>query len=262
MAAWPEAVHPHQASWEGLANFPIVWRHSSRARHISLRLDPQLRGVVVTLPTGASRQMGHAFLASRMDWVTGALAKLPAPALESGAVMVGGQRFALSDATEAALATTTLDRANQTLFLKGASAHKPRRLRDFLRAEAGRTFPALLAACAQGGHKNHGLPLLRPSSLALRDPTSRWGSCTRQGRLMLSWRLIMAPPDVRDYVMAHELAHLHHFNHSAAFWHCCGQLHEAPWSSPEGARSSTRAHTLKEAEAWLRQNGLALHAMV
>jgi predicted metal-dependent hydrolase len=59
----------------------------------------------------------------------------------------------------------------------------------------------------------------RPSTrLTLRDPRSRWGSCTADGALMFSWRLVMAPPDVLDYVAAHEVAHMIEMNHSAAFW--------------------------------------------
>src|SRR5690606_32603283 len=80
-------------------------------------------------------------------------------------------------------------------------------------------------------------------SLVLRDTRSRWGSCAADGRLMFSWRLAMAPPEVLDYVAAHEVAHLAEMNHSPAFWAVVERLmpdHRAP-------------------RAWLRAEGAALH---
>ena len=82
-----------------------------------------------------------------------------------------------------------------------------------------------------------------PARLTLRDTRSRWGSCTARGDLMFSWRLIMAPPEVLDYVAAHEVAHLVEMNHSRAFW-------------------DTVARTcpgFEEPRRWLKQNAEALH---
>jgi len=79
-----------------------------------------------------------------------------------------------------------------------------------------------------------------PGKLTLRDPRSRWGSCSSKGDLMFSWRLIMAPPEVLDYVAAHEVAHLAEMNHSARFWAVCEQLYpgyktERDWLRKHGA---------------------------
>jgi hypothetical protein len=80
-------------------------------------------------------------------------------------------------------------------------------------------------------------------AITLRDTRSRWGSCTAQGRLMFSWRLILAPPEVLDYVAAHEVAHLAQMNHSPAFW-----------------AEVTRIYgDYQEPRAWLRREGSALH---
>ena len=84
---------------------------------------------------------------------------------------------------------------------------------------------------------------MRAESVTLRDTTSRWGSCTAQGALNFSWRLIMAPPFVLDYLAAHEVAHLVHHDHSARFWTLTRRL------APETDR----------AEAWLRAQGASLH---
>jgi predicted metal-dependent hydrolase len=78
------------------------------------------------------------------------------------------------------------------------------------------------------------------SGITLRDPRSRWGSCTAEGALMYSWRLAMAPPDVLDYVAAHEVAHLVEMNHSAAFWAVVARLRpdwkvQRDWLRGQGA---------------------------
>ena len=80
-------------------------------------------------------------------------------------------------------------------------------------------------------------------AISLRDTRSRWGSCNHSGRLMFSWRLAMAPPDILDYVAAHEVAHRRHMDHSAAFWATVERIH--------GAYAGPRA--------WLRENGASLH---
>jgi predicted metal-dependent hydrolase len=83
----------------------------------------------------------------------------------------------------------------------------------------------------------------QPRALSLRDTRSRWGSCTHDGRLMFSWRLAMAPPEVLDYVAAHEVAHLAHMDHSPAFWAATARLmpdyarHRA-WLRAHGARTA------------------------
>ena len=83
--------------------------------------------------------------------------------------------------------------------------------------------------------------------ISVRDTTSRWGSCTRSGRLSFSWRLILAPRPVLDYVVAHEVAHLKHMNHGAAFWQTVAGLLPEGGDQPGSARE------------WLRRNGVVLH---
>jgi predicted metal-dependent hydrolase len=112
-----------------------------------------------------------------------------------------------------------------------------RQVESFLKVRAR---DRLAAAC-----DGHALRLGRAyHSLSLRDTRSRWGSCSAAGRLMFSWRLILCPPEVLDYVAAHEVAHLAEMNHSEAFWRVVARL------CPDyGQRRS-----------WLRRHGQALHA--
>ena len=99
------------------------------------------------------------------------------------------------------------------------------------------------AACVAGVERHAAALGLRPGRISLRDPRSRWGSCTAGGDLMFSWRLVMAPVAVLDYVVAHEVAHLAELNHSPRFWAVVQRL--CPGMAPQ--------------RAWLRRHGAGLH---
>jgi predicted metal-dependent hydrolase len=122
------------------------------------------------------------------------------------------------------------------LEISGGPAHAPRRLRDWLEAEARKDLDERVRWHAA----NIGV---RPRALTLRDQKSRWGSCSSTGRLSFSWRLILAPPPVLDYVAAHEVAHLVEMNHGARFWRLVKR------TMPD----------MDKARMWLRENGTELH---
>lgn len=187
----------------------VEWRRSRRARRISLRIDPRGGGVVVTLPPRATQAAGRALLADHARWVAERLACLPGPhPLADGAtVPLDGAPVLIAHHPHARV--TRLQ--GGVLSVAGDAAFLPRRVTDFLRAEARRRFADLAAqkAAASG---------LRPGRIVVKDTQSRWGSCSARGVLMFSWRLVMAPPMVQDYVVAHEVAHLRHMDHSPRFW--------------------------------------------
>ena len=194
----------------------VQWRRSRRARRISLRIDPRGGAVVVTLPPRTGRNAGMALLMSHAEWVARRLAALPGPvAFTDGALVpLHGveHRVRHSPALRAGVRA-----AGGEILVSGDAAFLPRRLGDFLRAEARRTLAALVAdkAAAAG---------LRPGRLTVKDTRSRWGSCAANCNLAFSWRLVMAPAYVQDYVAAHEVAHLRHMNHGARFWALVAQL--------------------------------------
>ena len=211
----------------------VEWRRSSRARRVSLRINPTGGAVIVTLPSRASRKAGMALLMGHAEWVTNRLAALPeAVAFTEGAtVPIAGQPHRICHAPAARGGAFLLD---QELHVTGAAEFLPRRVRDFLRQEARRRLGALVAAKA-------GLIGIVPKRLTLKDTTSRWGSCAPDKSLAMSWRLVMAPGFVQDYVVAHEVAHLRHMNHGPNFWSLVDQLtpHKKaaiPWLRAEGPR--------------------------
>lgn len=123
------------------------------------------------------------------------------------------------------------------LLVGGGAAGCRAQLAAWLRDAARQRFPSRVAALAR-------LAVRPPTALALSNARRRWGSCTAAGVVRLNWRLVQAPVTVLDYVAAHELAHLRHMNHSAAFWRETERLY------PEW----------RAARAWLRHNGEQLFA--
>ena len=203
---------------------PVTWRRSARARRISLRIEPRAGGVIVTLPARASLAAAQAVLLNHKEWVAERLARLPAPvALGPGAAIPldGTPRRIVH---RPIVPTAARGQARGAAWLEGGEIHVAgdaefigRRVSDWLRAQARRQLGDLARAKAAAA----GLTIRR---IVIKDTSSRWGSCTANGTLMFSWRLVMAPPSVQDYVVGHEVAHLRHMNHSRAFWGLVDQL--------------------------------------
>jgi predicted metal-dependent hydrolase len=131
---------------------------------------------------------------------------------------------------------TESDGETPLLCVAGEAPHLPRRVRDYLKCEAKRELEAASRAAAQA----LGVGIRRVS---VRDQSSRWGSCSSTGVLSYSWRLILAPPFVLDYLAVHEVTHLIEMNHSRRFWRLVEK------TCPDMAR----------AKAWLNAHGADLH---
>lgn len=211
----------------------VTWRRSVRARRISLRFDMATGGVVLTLPPRATRAAGQRLLDGSAGWIAERARRLP-PAIaltDGGLVPVHGVARRITAA--GARGVTRLD--GDALLVPGDPAFLPRRVTDWLRAEARRTLvPLAHARVAQLDRT--------VTRVVLRDTRTRWGSCTGAGTLMFSWRLVMAPPWVQDYVVCHEAAHRVHMDHSARFWAVLDGLYPGR----------------EAAEAWLAGEGVGL----
>jgi hypothetical protein len=215
----------------GLAR--VEWRRSLRARRVSLRIDPTGGAVIVTLPARATRKAGMALLMGHAEWVSSRLAALPEAVTftEGALVPICGVPYRIRHAPAAKGGAFLLD---QELHVTGAVDFLCRRVRDFLRQEARRQLGTLAVAKAA-------LIGVVPKRITMKDTTSRWGSCAPDKSLAFSWRLVMAPAFVQDYVVAHEVAHLRHMNHGPKFWSLVDELTPhtkaaVPWLRAEGAR--------------------------
>ncbi len=212
----------------------VEWRRSDRARRVSLRIDPRGGSVVVTLPKRAARTAGMALLITNATWVAERLAALPgAISLADGAVIpLHGVPHRIRH-MPAARGVAWIEQGE--IRVAGDPAFLTRRVGDFLRSEARSSIGCLVAQKAEAAR-------LRPGRISLKDTTSRWGSCAANRNLAFSWRLVMAPKFVQDYVTAHEVAHLRHMNHGPQFWALVAQL------TPH----------LDDAVRWLRTDGMRL----
>jgi hypothetical protein len=209
----------------------IIWRRSARARRISLRIDPRSGQVVVTLPPTAGRADGRALLVRHADWVASYLATLPdVPVITEGeTVPIDGVSHVVRRVPGRGVRLQ-----GAVLRVSGDAAGVQRRVLRFLRQEGLRRLSRLAADKVQAA----GLAM---AGVRVRDTRSRWASCSPDGVLMFSWRLVMAPPYVQDYVVAHEVAHLRHLDHGRAFWMLVEALSPhrraaTNWLSQEGPR--------------------------
>ena len=211
----------------------IRLRRSARARRMVLRVAQTGRGPTLTLPPGVPIAQARAFLSDHEGWLRRHLASRPhGAAVGEGTVLPFGDRTL----TIRAAAGRSVVHADGVLGVPGPAERHAVRVAAWLREEARRTCVAAV--------DRHAARLgLKPGRISLRDPRSRWGSCTASGDLMFSWRLIMAPSAVFDYVVAHEVAHLAELNHSPRFWAVVRRL------CPDYQASRD----------WLRRNGAALH---
>jgi hypothetical protein len=217
---------------------PLEFRRSGRARRISLRIDLAKGRVVLTAPASVARRHALDFLIRHEGWLRARLAQLPAalPFASGTTIPVLGIPHLIQGDTSRLRGLPA--RVPGIITVPGAPEHLARRLTDFLKAEAKRE----IAGRAQAKAAIVGRPV---KAITLRDTRSRWGSCSSAGRLAFSWRLILAPEFVLDYVVAHEVAHLREMNHGIRFWRLCATLTDA---DPKAAR------------AWLRRHGSGLHA--
>lgn len=215
--------------------FPVTWRRSARARRLSLRLSRAGDSIIVTLPPRVPPQTGLSLLNAHHDWIVRQLKQRPAAICftSSSLIPVNGVPHTIRHTPEER-GGVWID-ADHTLHVSGDADFLARRVRDFLQTLAYKHLgQRLLELSGRTG--------LAPRTFAMRDAVSRWGSCSTAGRIMLNWRLIMAPSFVQDYVILHELAHLKHHNHSAHFWALVDQM----------------CLTRNEAELWLKNHGPAL----
>lgn len=206
-------------------------RANARARRMALRVDNKTGDVVLVWPKRASEKSARRFIEENRQWIARQRAEIvPARNVQPGdKISVGGREYLLVHRAGRGLSHFDGDQ----LVICGDVAHFPRRLRDFLKREA-------LAALKDLSDRKAAALNLLPTEVRILDPKSRWGSCGPDGRLMYSWRLILAPYDVMDYVVAHEVAHRVHFNHSRKFWTLCASLTSNAAASRRWLRSEGR----------------------
>ncbi len=199
-------------------------RRSAAAR--TCRIHVTSDEVVVILPRRAAEKHATALLHAQADWVLKHLVKaneqrsasVRAAGLGDRQILLRGRPVDLAvecNQTRRPLVTASTDRI--TVRLKERSGDPQATLESWLRNQARRELLARVAVHAKAVTN-------QPTRIAVRDQRTRWGSCSSSGTVSFSWRLIMTPPAVLDYVVIHELVHLDIPNHSKSFWSKVGQI--------------------------------------
>jgi predicted metal-dependent hydrolase len=217
-------------------SFPVRIKRTPQARRISLRADAIKREIRVTMPPYAPTSEALRFINQKRQWIAARMESVP-----ENTPLCDGNEMAVEGTAHRIVWREDLPRSvaqkDGELRLGGPKDMVPQRILRWLQREARRTYTSEISHyCALAGEA---VPRLQ-----LGDPRSRWGSCSSRGTIALSWRLIMAPANVRRSVIAHEVAHMRHMDHSPEFYAWMDELFE-------GDR--------KVADKWLKMHGAGLH---
>lgn len=225
-----------QIDLPGSPAISVRLRRSARARRLSLRVSRLDGQVTLTLPRRASLREAEGFAREKEHWIRRNLADRPAQIRPSigGSILFEGREVPI-----VACAGRAARYADGALMVPAAPDRVATRVAAFLKLAARARLNDATDRYAAALGRDYG-------RMTLRDTRSRWGSCSTEGNLMYSWRLVMAPAEVLGYVAAHEVAHLAEMNHSPAYWRVVAGL----YPSYEAPRR------------WLRQNGEMLHRYV
>lgn len=215
-------------------------RRHRQARRYTLRVQSIAREIVLTMPPRGSVKEARAFAQKHGSWLAARMNKLPQPALFVPGLILPlrgeSHRIEHRPRERGTVWVELGDNGSRIICVAGEASHLPRRLLDYLKREAKRD----LEAASRRAAVQLGVKLKRVS---IRDQSSRWGSCSTTGVLSYSWRLILAPPFVLEYLAAHEVAHLLEMNHSRTFWRVVGRLYP----------------NVTRAKSWLDHHGPELH---
>ena len=220
---------------------PVEVRRHPAARRLTLRVSRTRRAVIVTLPIQCGIEEAGSFLHRNLDWVRERLDSLPEPIPFQDGIIVPlrgvAHRIVMPGEIPRRRVVRRIDaQPVPLLHTPGQATDAVKRLEQWFTKEARCDLEQRVAWHADRLG-------VKPGRLSIRDQTSRWGSCSTTGALSFSWRLVLAPPAVLDYVAAHEVAHLREMNHGPRFWSLVRQ------SCP----------AMEDAKRWLRIYGMDLH---
>lgn len=245
--AKPVSLHIDYLDIDG-RQVPVTAMHNPRARRIIVRVDLAAGSVQVTSPSKRGMEKALAFAREQRDWIAERLEHVPPPVpFKHGQIIPYRGRdhlirhLARPRTDEGPQGPIWRRRASYTqdlpeICVTGQASFVQRRVTDWLKVQARQALNDSALAYAEEFD-------VRPARITLRDQTSRWGSCSAARTLSFSWRLIMAPPHVLDYVAGHEVAHLRHMNHGPRFWGLVGSA----------------IPNYETAKHWLEVNGPGLH---
>lgn len=197
----------------------VKLKRSKRAKRVALRLDPKERIINLVIPEHMSPRKAYQFAQNHEDWIRETLDNLgqAIPFEHSQTLPFFGDTLSLDIVHDDTLKRTQIKHEGDQLIIRSYMENPANRIKHWLKKQAQKGLADIANEKAEQINK----PL---ASVTVRDTKSRWGSCSNTGELSFSWRLIFAPYAAIDYVVAHEVAHRIHMDHSKAFWTLCEEL--------------------------------------
>jgi predicted metal-dependent hydrolase len=218
---------------------PVTLKLNPRARRLIVKVHPSTGEVTVVAPSRRSLAHAMEFARKESDWIARRLANVPerVPLGLGRRIPYRGEEHVIRYG-DRSRKPVWIEREDDERIIRvtGRAEHAARRVLDFLKREARRVLNARALFYAEALD-------VKPRRVTLRDTATRWGSCSSCRSLSFSWRLILAPPYVLDYVVAHEVAHLREMNHGPRFWRLVGEL----------------VGNVERPQAWLSEHGVMLH---
>ncbi len=213
----------------------LIIKKSAQAKKLTLRIDSKERKPVLTLPKRYSQKKAIEFVSLHKSWIEECLQKLP-PSKKfepEESISLMGKKYILQHCPEKRCGAKIEE---DKIIVSGAREFFHRRVCDFCKKTAAKELLKKTKQMAKkiGCHVNH---------VTIKDTKSRWGSCSSLDNINYNWRIVLAPEFVIDYLIAHEVSHLLHQNHSSDFWDCVYQLYA---KAPEG-------------KEWLKAHGKELY---
>ena len=216
-------------------DFPLKVIKSPRAKRLTLRIDTKEHQPVLSIPPRCTPKQAVSFVKVHEDWIIEGLRNLPkTQRFTSGQnICLFGKEILIQHAPEKRWGARI---EKGILYVSGGSEFTHRRVKDFIKKEAQTKFLKLSQKLAAKIN-------CQVHDVTIKDTKSRWGSCSSLNNINYSWRLALAPKEVIDYIIAHEVSHLAHQDHSADFWQCVAFL----------------CPHYEEGQNWLKQHGKELY---
>lgn len=198
-------------------DFDIKVIKSARAKRLTLRIDSKEHIPVLTIPSRCSSKRAIDFVEAHRGWIDNCLQKIPvSKKFEDGeTISLFGEAVIIKHAPELRRGVFVED---GTLYVSGEKEFLHRRIKDYIKKQAKTEFYKRSKALAD----KLGCIL---NDVTIKDTKSRWGSCSSINNINYSWRIALAPKEVFEYLIAHEVSHLKHQDHSSAFWKCVAGLY-------------------------------------
>ena len=197
-------------------DFPLKVIKSPRAKRLTLRIDSKDHLAMLSIPPRCTQKQAISFVQQHQEWIIDSLQKLPQTQRFTSGLKISlfGKDITIQHAPEKRWGARI---ENGILYVSGSSEFTHRRVKDFIKKQAQKTFLSLSQKLAKKIN-------CQVNDVVIKDTKSRWGSCSSLNNINYNWRLALAPQEVIDYIVAHEVSHLAHQDHSEEFWACVAKL--------------------------------------